>query len=228
MPKGVRIGVTAPSSGVPIELHDLIKLASMRMENKGYKNTCGDTVWTQYKFKSAPAKQRVDVFNKMISDDSIDIIIPPWGDELLIEILEYVDFDSMREKWVLGYSDTTVLLLVITLKTGIATAHGANLIDLRGEYFDDTTARWENVLSTKTRESILQRSSEKYQKAWQHDKPSPCIFHLTGKTRWKTVQNDNIQIHACLVVVLMLYNTWWEHHSAKWIISENSLQMLNL
>lgn len=210
--KGARIGVTAPSSGVQAELHDLIKLASKRMKNMGYKIICGDTVWTQSKAKSAPARRRADEFNKMMSDTSIDIIIPPWGGELLIEILEHVDFDSMREKWILGYSDISVLLFAMTVKTGIATAHGTNLIELRGEYSDDTTACWERVLSTRTADTVIQQSSAKYQKSWQHDNPSPCVFHLTEETGWKIVQNNSVHIQGrllggCIDVISHLIGT---------------------
>ena len=56
--KGATIGVTAPSSGVRAGLHDLLKLASSRMEERGYTVTCGETAWTQEKAKSAPARIR--------------------------------------------------------------------------------------------------------------------------------------------------------------------------
>ncbi|NIK75249.1 muramoyltetrapeptide carboxypeptidase LdcA involved in peptidoglycan recycling [Paenibacillus castaneae] len=209
---GAAIGVTAPSSGVPMELHDILKLACNRMELKGFKIICGDTVWTQSKAKSTTAKKRAEEFNEMMKDENIDIIIPPWGGELLIEMLEYVDFDHINEKWILGYSDLSVLLLAITLKRGIATAHGTNLVDLRGEYWDGTTAMWHNVLSTHTGGSILQCSSAKYQKEWQHDKPSPCIFHLTDQTYWKTTSNHNLKMNGrllggCIDVIRHLVGT---------------------
>jgi muramoyltetrapeptide carboxypeptidase len=197
--KGATIGITAPSSGVPIELHDMFKLSCSRMEQKGFNVTCGDTVWTQDKAKSSPPKKRADEFNEMMRSDNIDIIIPPWGGELLIEILESIDFENIKNKWILGYSDTSLLLLAITLRTGIATAHGTNLIDLRGEYSDDTTAMWQSVLSTTTGASVLQHSSDKYQKKWQHDNPSSCVFHLTEQTYWKTISNDNVKIQGRLV-----------------------------
>ncbi len=88
----------------------------------------------------------------------------------------------MKNKWVLGYSDISGLLLAITLKTGIATAHGTNLIDLRGKYSDETTAKWQSVLSTKPGEAVLQESSPLFQKEWHHDRPTDYIFHLTEKT----------------------------------------------
>jgi len=101
-----------------------------------------------------------------MKNDDIHIIIPPWGGELLIETLEFIDFENIQTKWILGYSDISLLLLAITLKTGIATAHGTNFIDLRGEYSDKTTAVWESVLSLKKgnryynfRQSNIKRNS---------------------------------------------------------------------
>ncbi|MEH7009323.1 S66 peptidase family protein [Neobacillus niacini] len=210
--KKATIGVTAPSSGVEAELHELVKGSCSRLEEKGYRVICGDTVWTQDKAKSASANKRAQEFNSMMQNDEMDLIIPPWGGELLIEILEEIDFDNMEAKWVLGYSDTSVLLLAITLKTGIATAHGTNLIDLRGEYFDDTTAMWESVLSTKIGSMITQYSSEKYQKKWQHDNPSPCVFHLTVETNWKTLSGKKVKaegriLGGCIDIIRHLIGT---------------------
>lgn len=197
--KGATIGVTAPSSGVNTSLHELLVLACRRMEERGYRVVCGDTVWTQAKAKSAPAAKRTDEFHEMMADDDISMIFPPWGGELLIEMLEKLDFEKIKSKWILGYSDTSLLLLAITLKTGIATAHGTNVIDLRGEYADETTAMWQEVLSVKAGESIVQRSSVAYQKQWQHDNPTPCVFHLTEQTEWKMTAGDQVKIEGRLL-----------------------------
>lgn len=196
---GATIGVTAPSSGVPSPLHEVLKLACCRMEQRGFRTICGDTAWTQNKAKSAPALIRATEFNAMMRDSEIEIIIPPWGGELLIETLEHIDFENIRNKWVLGYSDTSALLLAITLKTGIATAHGTNIVDLRGEFMDETTAMWQTVLSANTGESVLQHSSERYQTEWQHDNPSPYVFHLTEQTTWKTLTTRPVKIQGRLL-----------------------------
>jgi muramoyltetrapeptide carboxypeptidase len=197
--KKATIGVTAPSSGVPSFLHDMFKQACERMEQRGYKVNCGETVWTQEKAKSAPAKVRAEEFNTMMQDDSVDIIIPPWGGELCIEMIEHVDFSAIANKWILGYSDSSTLMLAITLKTGIATANGTNFVDIREEYSDETTAMWEKVLSTKADESVLQHSSSHYQKEWDHSNPSPCLFHLTEKTSWKTVSGKKEKVEGRLL-----------------------------
>jgi muramoyltetrapeptide carboxypeptidase len=197
--QGATIGITAPSSGVNIELHDMFKQACKRMEEKGFKIHCGETVWMQNKAKSAPAKKRAEEFNEMMRSKHVDLIIPPWGGELLIEMLEFVDFSNMKEKWILGYSDISGLLLATTLITGMATAHGTNLVDLRGDYSDETTDMWESVLTTKSGGSIIQNSSVKYQKKWNHSDPSPMVFHLTEETIWRTVSKTSVKLHGRLL-----------------------------
>jgi muramoyltetrapeptide carboxypeptidase len=208
--KGATIGVTAPSSGVRKELHPLLKQACERMEQRGYRLICGETAWTQEKAKSASATKRAGEWMTMMQNT--DIVIPPWGGELLIEMLEKIDFEKIEPKWVVGYSDTSMLLLAMTLKTGIATAHGTNLVDLRGEEMDATTAMWEQVLATKPSESITQYSSTHYQREWQYDNSSPHVFHLTEETQWKTVSDKEVYIEGrllggCIDVIRHLIGT---------------------
>jgi muramoyltetrapeptide carboxypeptidase len=210
--KPVKVGVTASSAGLHLDQHSLLEEAVFRMKGKSYEFVIGQTCWTQYKLKSAPAKTRADELNLLLQDDSIQLIFPPWGGELLIEILEHIDFDNLKAKWILGYSDTSTLLLAITLKTGIATAHGPNLIDLRGRTSDPTTAMWEKVLFTKKGEEITQYPSEKYQLKWQHDYVTDWVYHLAEQTKWKTIKNTPLYIKGrllggCLDVIRHLIGT---------------------
>lgn len=181
------IGITAPSSGVGKELHSVLEQAIVRQQQDGFWVKTGKTAWTEELAKSAPAQKRAEEFMDMMDNPEIDFIFPPWGGELLVEMLEYLDFAKMKPKWVLGYSDISLLLLAITLKTGIATAHGTNIVDLRGEKSDETTGRWLDVLKTAAGETVTQSSSPLYQKEWNHAYPSPVVFHLTETTRWRTV-----------------------------------------
>lgn len=206
------IGVTAPSSGLHQLDYSILERAIEKIESKGYKVKVGDTSWTQHKAKSAPAKTRAFELNKMLQDDSIHFIFPPWGGELLIEILEYIEFEKIKPKWILGYSDISVLLMAVTLKTGIATAHGTNIVDLRGRLIDSTTAMFEKVLSTKKGGEVIQYSSDMYQLKWQHENESDYVFHLTEKTKWKTISNTPMYIKGrllggCIDVIRHLIGT---------------------
>lgn len=188
--KFTKIGVTAPSSGVDAADHELLKAAIERQKQRGFEVEVGDTAWTQHEAKSAPAEKRAEELMAMLTNPNIEVVIPPWGGELLIEILEYLDFSKIPPKWILGYSDLSLLLLAVTLKTGIATAHGTNLVDLRGQQSDPTTAKWLDVLQTAKGQSVTQQSSEKYQTEWEHETLSPVVFHLTEETVWKTVSGE--------------------------------------
>lgn len=199
LPDSATIGITAPSSGVRKELEDLVKQSVKRMESNGFRTIIGETVWTQEKAKSAPALTRAKELNSMLQDEGVNLIFPPWGGELLIEILEHIEFEKVRPKWILGYSDTSALLLALTLKTGIATAHGTNLVDLRGEQSDPTTSMWLSVLRTESGESVTQYSSEHFQKKWQHDNPSQWVFHLTEKTKWKSISEEPVEMKGRLL-----------------------------
>ncbi|WP_341872580.1 LD-carboxypeptidase [Paenibacillus camerounensis] len=77
------------------------------------------------KARSAPGREWGTECNQMMQDEDIDLIIPPWGGELLIEMLEFIDFDRIRPKWVMGFSDISLLLLAITLRTGRYCSDGA-------------------------------------------------------------------------------------------------------
>ncbi|MUT66251.1 S66 peptidase family protein [Paenibacillus sp. NEAU-GSW1] len=197
--QGATLGVTAPSSGARPTVHHLLHEADKRLTAKGYKVRFGETPWTQNKVRSAHSSVRAAEFQAMMQDKSIDVIIPPWGGELLIEMVEHIDFSSLPAKWIVGYSDVSLLLFTVTIKTGIATAHAMNFIDLRGETSDETTGMWESVLSTKTGGTVAQHSSQLYQKEWTHDNPSPHVFNLTEQTEWRTVSGNPVRAKGRLL-----------------------------
>jgi muramoyltetrapeptide carboxypeptidase LdcA involved in peptidoglycan recycling len=139
------------------------------MEQRGYQVFCGDTVFRHSKTTSAPGKVRAAEFNTMMQDDTIDLIIPPWGGELLIEMLEHIDYSRIRDKWILGFSDISLLLLAVTLQTGLATAHGPSFGDISRETVDEMTAMWQTAMSTKSGGSVVQSANpgEEEPKLWK-------------------------------------------------------------
>ena len=68
----------------------------------------------------------------MLTDPSIRAAVPPWGGELGIDLLHLLDFDAIgaaEPTWLVGLSDTTTVMVPLTLLTGWATLHGENLMD---------------------------------------------------------------------------------------------------
>ena len=153
---------------------------------------------------------------KLILNKNVKAIIPPWGGELLIEVLQHLDFKNIRANptWLYGYSDISTLLFAITVKTNIASIHGLNLMDCIANQNDALSSCWEKPLQAKLNESFTQESSEYYQKEWGDFEKDPlAVFNLTEKTSWKSfsgtpkVKMSGRLLGGCLDVLQCLVGT---------------------
>lgn len=186
---GDRIAVTAPSSGVQAALHPRLDLALGHLRSQGFVVEEGRCLRAEQRSASAPAEQRAAELMTCLLRDDIAAIVPPWGGELAIELLDRLDWSALagaRPKWLLGYSDTSTLLLAITLRLGWATAHGPCLMDLVPGQADALTAALMPALATPTGGSFVQRQSAHWQRQWTDFALEPaCTYALTEPTQWR-------------------------------------------
>jgi muramoyltetrapeptide carboxypeptidase LdcA involved in peptidoglycan recycling len=190
---GSTIGVTAPSSGVAEPSHVArLELVLAQMRVRGFGIVEGRCLRAQHKHVSAPAAARARDLEGLWADPSVRAIIPPWGGELLIDMLHELDFERLGAtddpKWLLGYSDTSTLLFALTLATDIATAHGPNLLELIDNQPDGLTQACLRHLQAAPGERFEQASFARHQKSWiswesQVDVP----FALTEPSRWSSL-----------------------------------------
>ncbi|WP_018545192.1 S66 family peptidase [Streptomyces sp. LaPpAH-108] len=128
---GDRIGVTSPSSGVPDALLGRLDVAVGDLKARGYEVTVGRCMDGSGHL-SAPAAERAAELTAMLTDPEIRAVVPPWGGETGINLLPLLDFAELgraEPTWVVGFSDLSTLLAPLTLRSGIATLHGNNLMD---------------------------------------------------------------------------------------------------
>jgi muramoyltetrapeptide carboxypeptidase LdcA involved in peptidoglycan recycling len=128
---GDRIGVTAPSAGVPEHLRPRLEFCLGWLRERGYDVVLGDCL-NGGGVTSAPAPERAAELTTMLCDPSIAAVVPPWGGELAVEILPHLDFEAIAAAdptWMVGFSDTSTVLTALTLLTATATVHGHNLMD---------------------------------------------------------------------------------------------------
>ncbi len=81
---------------------------------------------------SAPAAERARELTAMLTDPSVRAVVPPWGGETAIDLLPLLDWEAItaaEPTWLVGFSDISTILTPLTLRTGIATIHGNNLMD---------------------------------------------------------------------------------------------------
>jgi muramoyltetrapeptide carboxypeptidase LdcA involved in peptidoglycan recycling len=128
---GDRIGVTAPSTGVPGTLQRRVDFCVAHLRERGYDVVVGDCM-DGASATSAPAAERAAELMDLLLDPAVRAVVPPWGGELAIDLLPLLDFAAVagaEPTWLVGYSDLTTLMLPLTLLTGVATLHGSNLMD---------------------------------------------------------------------------------------------------
>lgn len=128
---GDRIGVTAPSSGVASELRPRLDFCLDFLRDKGFDVVVGHCI-DRPRYVSAPAADRAAELTAMLVDPTVRAVIPPWGGELAIDLLPHLDWAQIAASaptWFVGFSDISTLIMPLTLRTGIATLHGNNLMD---------------------------------------------------------------------------------------------------
>ena len=128
---GDRIAVTSPSSGVPADLAPRLEFCLEHLRGRGYDVVVGQCM-DGSGVVSASARERAEELTAMLTDPRVRAVVPPWGGELAVELLPHLDLPAIAAAdptWLVGYSDSSTLLLPITTLTGTATLYGQNLMD---------------------------------------------------------------------------------------------------
>lgn len=118
MKKIKKIGIFAPSSPVFGEKNDE---TYSYLESKGYEVHEHPQVRQSKAHMAGGVNERVNAIHDLYQDDSIDILMSFWGGQNSNELLPHLDYELIKgaNKPMIGYSDTTALLLAITHKTGV-------------------------------------------------------------------------------------------------------------
>ncbi len=207
---GARVVITAPSSPVSPALEPRLDLVIERLIARGFRVTessvrAGATL---------PRQVRLRAWMDALLDDEIDAVLPPWGGDEAIELLEGMDWSRLaqvRPKWILGYSDISTLLVPLLLEAGWASAHGPNLMDLVPAQRDPLSARTLDWLSGET--PLVQRSSSHYQTAfvdWRRHPGAPFVLDqptLVATLDGRPLKARGRLIGGCIDTLMSLIGT---------------------
>jgi muramoyltetrapeptide carboxypeptidase len=217
LPPGGRIGVTAPSSGVPADLRPRLEFCVEYLRDRGYEvvlGACldGDGV------VSAPARERAAKLTAMLADPSIHAVIPPWGGELAVEVLPHLDLDviSSTPTWLVGFSDISTLLLAITTTTGVATLHGHNLMDTPYRV-PEPLLSWLDVVALPGGTTVTQGAATHHRSGAfdrRQDDPTFTEYTLDAPGTWALLDSRAGELHVhgrliggCIETVSVLAGT---------------------
>lgn len=128
---GDRIGVTSPSAGASGDAATRIEFCIDWLRGRGFEVEVGECM-DGTGLTSAPAEQRAAELTRMLADPAIACVVPPWGGETAIDLVDLLDWDALADAeptWLVGYSDLATVLVPVTTRLGWATVHGDNLAD---------------------------------------------------------------------------------------------------
>ncbi|WP_439183149.1 S66 peptidase family protein [Carboxylicivirga taeanensis] len=120
--KGSTIGIVAPAGKVDAEI---IRYAEKCLHKRGYKVVIGEHACNSfYQYAGNDEHRRADL-QHMLNSQDIDAIFCARGGYGTIRIIDDIDLTLFLQypKWVVGYSDITVLHAALQ-KAGVASIHG--------------------------------------------------------------------------------------------------------
>jgi muramoyltetrapeptide carboxypeptidase len=107
--KGDTIGIVCPAGAMPVEkVSECIRVLN---EDWGFTTKAGKTVGNQFNYFSGTDVERLNDFQEMLDDDEVKAVLCARGGYGMGRIIDKIDFKKFKNqpKWVVGYSDITVL-----------------------------------------------------------------------------------------------------------------------
>jgi muramoyltetrapeptide carboxypeptidase len=120
--KGDTIGIVCPSGYMPF---DKIETCISTLKTWGYKVAVGNTVGNQFNYFSGTDEERLNDLQSMLDDTNIKAILCGRGGYGLSRIIDKINFAKFKKnpKWMIGYSDITLLHSHINKQLKIASIH---------------------------------------------------------------------------------------------------------
>lgn len=214
--KGDTIAVTAPSMGFCREeqMREYDN-AIQNIKKMGFEFLETDNVRQDKNGRSSCAEERAKQFMEVWEKKEVSSIICAKGGDFCCEMLDYLDFDQLRNskpKWLQGFSDITNLGFVFTTNLDIATIYGENIRDYgMRELFPNLT----NSIKIMEGNEIIQKSFGKYEPK-EEERGIFESYHLTKKGSWKNLKGEE-KLHfsgrcvgGCFDVIINLIGTKYD------------------
>jgi len=116
------IGITCPAGNISLAE---IQPALLQIESWGFKVRLGETVGKKDFTFGGTDDERAADFQQMLDDPSLQAILCARGGYGCIRIIDRLDFShfARRPKWIIGFSDITVIHAHLVNNFGIASIH---------------------------------------------------------------------------------------------------------
>ena len=171
--KGDTIGIVCPAGAMPVErVSECIRVLN---EDWGFTTRVGKTVGDKFNYFSGTDEERLADFQEMLDDDQVKAVLCARGGYGMGRIIDQIDFKKFKKqpKWIIGYSDITVLHSHLYSNYYISSLHAP----MAGA-FNDEGYKNEYVLSLK---NALEGKKLKYScPVHEFNKKGEAIGELVG------------------------------------------------
>jgi muramoyltetrapeptide carboxypeptidase len=102
------------------------------IERQGWRYRLGHTIGTQHGVLSAPQQARLHDLQRQLADPEVEAVWFARGGYGSVHLVDAVDWRALvaRPKWLVGFSDTT-LLLAAAVRSGLCAVHGPMPVQLK-------------------------------------------------------------------------------------------------
>lgn len=187
------IGFVAPSFGCATEPYkSAFDNAQRKWEAAGYKLQLGPNCYAQegIGISSTPQKCGEELWTSYCSKEN-DCIISCGGGELMCEILDYVDFEKMKQaepKWYMGFSDNTNMTFLLTTLCDTAAIYGPCASAFGMEPWHKSI---QDAMDLLTGKSLRFEGYDKWEKEWLKDEEHPLLpYNVTEPSVIKYILPD--------------------------------------
>lgn len=185
---GDTIGICAPSAGIAeSEKIEKLEAAEKQLKEMGYKIKETKSVRKDENGRSASGKIRAKELMELLEDDDVKLIICATGGDFLIDILDYLDFEKLKNikpKWIQGFSDITGISFLWNTILEIPSMYCQTIKDYAMRpLFKNLT----DALDIESGKEIIQKSFPLHEKSW-----GELEEDLESMTKEAEGQNKNI------------------------------------
>jgi muramoyltetrapeptide carboxypeptidase len=146
--KGATIGITCPAGFITEEE---IRPAMLQMMEWGFYIKIGDTVGRKDFTFGGTDEERTKDFQQMIDDPKVDAIMCARGGYGAVRMIDRLDFSKLatKPKWIIGFSDITVMHSHINRNYGIASIHSKMCNSFPSNWNEAEPIQIDTILSIK-------------------------------------------------------------------------------
>jgi muramoyltetrapeptide carboxypeptidase LdcA involved in peptidoglycan recycling len=196
---GDTIAVTSPSAGASGLEAERVAFSVDWLRAQGYDVVVGECM-DGSGITSGSAGRRAAALTEMLCDPAIRCVLPPWGGDTAIDLVDLLDWDALaaaEPTWLVGYSDMSTILVPLTTRLGWATLHGDNLADTPYQA-PSGLLPWTELASNPG--PHVQRDSGVIATWWRFEEDARAVrWRDVGRGSWRLHGADSLDVRGRLI-----------------------------